>query len=250
MTFIGKSVIIERSLIFFMDKAPENLEKFEALAEKVLGTIESIGEILTPGEPFALHPDNFEVAEEYTESPEKLKAFIVSCAQKELGVHADMIPEHDGNGDVYYKTNQPNTFLGTDGTDWWIEIIPAEEIEKIIVHIKSIAIGDSVNVADKGLSQTERLAKLREAKEVVEDDSDLNDIFMYVRSDMSLTQTEFLKSFPKAKALVITPEQLGQIEAVADGNYFSYVTSSGKKKYVNSEEMEEPLVLFLEDLGG
>jgi|GEM_PF-4050011 len=96
----------------------------------------------------------------------------------------------------------------------------------------------------------ERLARLREANEVVESDSDLNDIFMFVRSDMPITRAAFLKHFPKAQALVITQEQLWKIEAGSDGNFFSYVAADGRKKYVNADDMEAPLVLFIEDLGG
>jgi len=94
-----------------------------------------------------------------------------------------------------------------------------------------------------------RLARLRESHEVVEDDSDMIDIFMYARSDMPVTRKDFQKDFPKAQALVLTQEQMEKIEAQS-GNYFSYIDHSGKRRYVNSEDMEEPLVLFLEDLGG
>ena len=106
----------------------------------------------------------------------------------------------------------------------------------------------STQAVSEETPRTERLALLREAHEVVEDDSDVIDIFMYARSDMPLTRKEFLKDFPKGKALVITQEQMEKIEALSD-NFFSYIDSSGKRKYVNSEEMAGPLVLFLAYLG-
>jgi len=122
-----------------------------------------------------------------------------------------------------------------------------------IVKMQS-EIGDPMRVISEG-TKAERLARLREAREVVEDDSDMNDIFMFVRSNNPLTKALFLKSFPKAKALVITQEQLWSIEAGVDrdetskNNKFSYISSSGEKKWVVADYMDEGLGLFLEDLG-
>lgn len=107
----------------------------------------------------------------------------------------------------------------------------------------------SARAVSEETTPAERLARLREAHEVVEDDSDVIDIFMYARSDMPLTGTEFLKDFPKARALVITQVQMEKIEALSD-NFFSYIDRSGKRKFMNSEEMDGTLVLFLDDLGG
>jgi len=233
-----------------MDKSPENAEKkFEALAEAVSETVESIGEILSPGERFALHPTTFTEAEQYGESEVVLEALIVGYAMEQLSVDPKKSGRRIG-GSTYLATNQPNTFVGTDGEAWWIEIIPAEEGSKedvVPAEIQRNVTGDLARVGDVGLPKAERLARLREAKEVVEDDSDLNDIFMYARSDMPLSRKNFIKDFPKARALVITQEQLWKIEA--DGSYFSYITADGVRKYLNAEEMDEPLVLFLEDFG-
>lgn len=233
-----------------MELSPEDLEKFEIVGEAVFDTIENIGDILTTGDRFSLDPSNFEEIEEYIEDPAKLKALIVEFARRQLGVPSAMTPSYTRGEDTFYLTNQADTFLGTDGEDWWIEIIPPDEIEKITLHVRDIAIGNPAP-AEKDLSKAERLAQLREAHEVVEEDSDLIDVFMYARSDRPLTKKDFTKDFPGKKALVITPDQLEQIEAgVDDGNYFSYIGASGDRKYVRAEDMEEPLVLFLEDLGG
>jgi hypothetical protein len=106
------------------------------------------------------------------------------------------------------------------------------------------------------VSKAEKLAQLREAREVVEDDSDLTDIFMFVRGDIPLTKKALLESFPNAKALVITQEQLWQIEDCVDndpesaGNRFVYINTSGKKRTVKGDYLEEePLVIFIEELG-
>lgn len=117
----------------------------------------------------------------------------------------------------------------------------------VAIDQKKSEIADPMRVIEEPVSKVEKLARLREAREVVEDDSDLNDIFMFVRSNISLSRNRFLASFPHAKALVITQEQMWGIEA--DGQFFSYIETSGKKKYVSGDDMKENLVLFLEDLG-
>lgn len=106
------------------------------------------------------------------------------------------------------------------------------------------------------VSKAEKLAQLREAHEVIEDDSDLNDIFTLVRGDIPLTRKAFLKSFPNAKALVITQEQLWKIEDYVDhdpesvGNRFVYINASGEKRTIKGDYLEEgPLVIFVEELG-
>lgn len=104
-------------------------------------------------------------------------------------------------------------------------------------------------------TRTEKLARLHEAGEVIEKDSDLNDIFMFVRSNKVLTREHFSERFPKAQALVITQEQLWTIEALVDrdlsccNNRFTYLTASGQKRSIEGDYLDEPFVLFLEDLG-
>lgn len=134
------------------------------------------------------------------------------------------------------------TLLSTDGHH--------RLIEGISETVRSAAIGDSAPITEENLSKPERLALLREAQEVVEEDSDVNDVFMYARSDRPLTRKDLVDDFPSKKALVITQAQMEQIEAgLGDGCFFSYINDSGKRVYVNAEDMTEPLVLFLEDLG-
>ncbi|GEM_PF-5390385 len=118
-----------------MDQLSEDLEKkFETLAGAISDTIENLGTILAAGDRFALDPASFEEAEEYDEddeNPEALKAFIVAFAQKQLGVHSAATPHHALADDSFYLTSQPNILLGTDGKDWWIELVPSAEIENI-----------------------------------------------------------------------------------------------------------------------
>ena len=180
---------------------------------------------------------------------------IVLLAMRKLGVTKDNLaqPFRAEGANQWFHTSAEDTVLGTDGDIWWVELEsgmdPPQDgaLEDITAGVQKAALPET---------SAAKLQRLREAKEVVESDSDLNDIFMLVRSDTPLlTRKFFLKSLPKARALVITQEQLWQIEGCVDNdpesanNRFTYVTATGKKRTVEGDYLDEPLVIFLEELG-
>lgn len=134
------------------------------------------------------------------------------------------------------KNEKPEAVLGHDA--------PGTSITKEIDR------DEPIKAITEDVSRSARLTSLRETHEVIEEDCDLVPIFEFVRSDVALTKKDFLKLFPSAKALVITQRQLWEIEDCAEENFLSYITATGEQKHVSADGMEdEPLVLFVEDLG-
>jgi hypothetical protein len=138
---------------------------------------------------------------------------------------------------------------------------PGSSSEKVVSVGKEVATSEAVaefgvqRKVDQLLTLKQRLQVLRESHEVVEVDSEMNDIFMLVRSGVVLNRANFLSTFPNKRAIVITQEQLLAVEdcvhaqAGSEDNYFVYIKADGKKTGIQAEEMDDPLVLFIEDLG-
>ena len=102
---------------------PEDEKKFETLGAAVADVIASADTLLVPGDRFALHPDNFAEASDFEEDAGQLPSVLCAFAFRELGVTpAGLTTVREEGNEKWFATDRPDVLLGTDGTDWWIEL--------------------------------------------------------------------------------------------------------------------------------
>ena len=111
-----------------IEVTPEDLERVEELRDSMTDTLENIGDFVSPGDKFPIHPASFEEAAALEEElgEDKLKACLVVLAKQILGFpkKAGTLFSHKENGTQWGPTKFKKVYLATDGTDWWVEHEP------------------------------------------------------------------------------------------------------------------------------
>ena len=104
--------------------SPEDEERFEALAETVSDTIEGLEDLLAPGDRFAINPASFAEAEEFEEDEEKMGQVLRVLAFRALGFDpANLEVIRQEGSEKWFQTSNPTILVGTDGGDWWLEVV-------------------------------------------------------------------------------------------------------------------------------
>lgn len=134
---------------------PEDEKKYAALIEALSDTVAGIESLLSPGDRFALRAENFgdvpqfdfdvtaasslaarggaeatsmdqlaaDVVDTEVDEVAAANRVILAAALRELGVTTQgLTTVRESGKEKWYATGRPELLLGTDGTDWWIEI--------------------------------------------------------------------------------------------------------------------------------
>lgn len=107
-----------------IELSPEDEERFAEVANAVAETVESLEMFVSPGYPFALHPGSFAEAEEFVKDEKRMPDILLLFALRALGMSAvDLELVKEQGEERWFRTSKSGVLLGTDGIDWWLEIV-------------------------------------------------------------------------------------------------------------------------------
>lgn len=108
------------------NETKEQTELLEGLKATVTDTMENLQQFLAKGDRFPLHTASFSDAEKIAEKVgnEKIMGTILLTAMEKLGIDGANLPKpfkSHGN-ERWFNTSLNGVVLGTDGSDWWVEL--------------------------------------------------------------------------------------------------------------------------------